>query len=89
VRQRSGRDGLLRDLGEGSFLGEIGVLAGRPRSATATTAKPSILLRVDPEALEELCRLHPRARIVLERSASERSQNPAEAPMRERAKLED
>jgi len=84
VRQRSGRDGLLRDLGEGAFLGEIGVLAERPRTATATTAKASVILRVDKRALEELCRLHPPTRAVLEEAIKDRSSNPAEGPLRER-----
>jgi CRP-like cAMP-binding protein len=84
VRQRSGRDGLLRDLGEGAFLGEIGVFSDRPRTATATTAKASVILRVDKRALEELCRLHPPTRAVLEEAIKDRSSNPAEGPLRER-----
>jgi hypothetical protein len=88
VRQRSGRDGLLLELGEGAFLGEIGVLAGLPRTATATTAAPSVLLRVDRKSLERLCRSHPPARAVLEEALQTRSTNPAESPVRERTEHE-
>ena len=72
-----------------AFLGEIGVLDERPRSATATTAKASVFLRVDKNALAELCRLHPPARAVLEETKVDRSSNPAENPLRERIRHED
>jgi CRP-like cAMP-binding protein len=88
VRQRSGRDGLLLELGEGAFLGEIGVLAGLPRTATATTAAPTLLLRVDRRSLERLCRSHPPARAVLEEALQARSTNPEESPVRDRTEHE-
>jgi hypothetical protein len=75
VRQRSGRDGLLCELGQGAFLGEIGVLAGLPRSATAVTSTRSLLLRVDRRSLEALCRRHPPARAVLEKTLEARATN--------------
>jgi CRP-like cAMP-binding protein len=89
VRQRSGRDGLLRELREGAFLGEIGALAGTPRSATATTASRCVLVRVERKALERLCRAHPKARAVLEETLADRAGNPAEGPVRERRRNED
>jgi CRP-like cAMP-binding protein len=89
VRQRSGRDGLLRELLAGAFLGEIGVISAGRRTATATIASSSLLLRVDPPALEELFRIHPPAREVLEEAAATRLRNPEEAPLRERTRTED
>jgi CRP-like cAMP-binding protein len=89
VRQGSGRDGLLRELREGAFLGEIGVLSGTPRSVTATTAARSVLLRVDLKSLERLCRAHPKARAALEETPEDRSSNPAESPLRPRSRDED
>jgi Cyclic nucleotide-binding domain len=84
VRQRSGRDGLLAELGQGAFLGEIGVLAGLPRSATAVTSTRCLLLRVDRRSLETLCRRHPPARAVLEVALEARATNQDESPIRER-----
>ena len=83
VRQQSGRDTLVRELGEGDFLGEIGVLAGLPRTATTTVATPSMLLRIDRKPLEALCRRHPHARQVLEEVLAARSTNPDEPALRE------
>ena len=83
VRQRSGRDVLVRELGEGDFLGEIGVLTGAPRTATTTAATPSVLLRIDREPLEALCRNHPHARKVLEEVLAARSNNPEERSLRD------
>ena len=83
VRQRSGRDALVRELGEGDFLGEIGALAGLPRTATTTAAAPSTLLRIDRKPLEALCRAHPHARKVLEEVLAARSTNPEELSLRD------
>ena len=83
VRQRTGRDAPVRDMSEGDFLGEIGVLAGLPRTATATAAAPSMLLRIGKKPLEALCRSHPHARKVLEDILATRSNNPEERSLRE------
>lgn len=85
VRQRSGRDAFVRELGEGAFLGEIGALAGLPRTATATAAAPSVLLRIGRKPLETLCRAHPPARKILEEALAARSTNPQEPSLREDA----
>ena len=87
VRQRSGRNALLRELGEGEFLGDIEVLAGLPRTATATAtataAAPSMLLRIGRKPLEALCRTHPHTRKVLEEALAARSTNPEELSLRD------
>ena len=85
VRQRSGKDALVRELGEGDFLGEIGVLGGLPRTATTTAAAPSMLLRIPRKSLEALCRTHPHARKVLEEIRAARSTNPDEPSLRDDA----
>jgi hypothetical protein len=82
VRQHSGGDALVRELGEGDFLGEIGVLAGVARTATATAATPTMLLRIARKPLEALCRSYPHARKVLEDVLAARSTNPEESSLR-------
>ena len=41
-------------LGPGDFLGEVALLDGGPRTATATTQEPTILLRITNEAFFQL-----------------------------------
>ena len=52
---RIDRDGRpLRTLGPGDFLGEIALVDGKPRSATATAEEPSRLLVVEHRAFHSL-----------------------------------
>ncbi len=53
-------DGVLAFSGEGSLLGEVGVLAGTPRSATAYAHTDVELARMSTAALERLCDESPR-----------------------------
>jgi CRP-like cAMP-binding protein len=76
IRNRSGQDVLLRPLAEGTFFGEISALSGRSRTATVTAAAPSVLLELDPAALETITRAHPRVREILENVYIERAGDP-------------
>lgn len=49
----------------GDVFGEISMLDGGPRTATAVTAEPSELLRLDRECLQELFSAHPHAALDL------------------------
>jgi uncharacterized membrane protein len=49
----------------GDVLGEISMLDGGPRTATAVTAEPSELLRLDRDCLQELFSAHPHAALDL------------------------
>lgn len=51
----------LASLGPGEVVGELGALVPRPRSATVTTAEPSLFLRVGADAIDELLFDHPAA----------------------------
>ncbi len=73
---RSGRVRIFveDDLGEkiilgealpGDVLGEISMLDGGPRTATAVTTEPSELLRLDRDCLQELFSTHPHAALDL------------------------
>jgi hypothetical protein len=70
---------LLATLGEGEFFGEVSVLTGRPRTATITAARPSELLRLDKERLDELVRRFPHVRTVLEEFYERRASRTVEA----------
>lgn len=65
VRNPAGRQVLVRELGEGSFFGEISILSGRPRTATVTCATHAELLELDRRALDSITAQHPRVQQVL------------------------
>jgi MFS family permease len=48
--EAEGQPAVLRQMGPGTYFGEIGVLEGIPRTATVTTLEPSHMLRIDGDA---------------------------------------
>jgi CRP-like cAMP-binding protein len=54
VREDASGDRQLAELGAGALLGEIGLLCGRPASATLRTCAPSRLFELPREAFEGL-----------------------------------
>jgi CRP-like cAMP-binding protein len=46
IRAVSGRESLLRDIGDGGFFGELAAIDGRPRSAGILTVTDSIIARM-------------------------------------------
>jgi hypothetical protein len=83
VRGPSGRHVLVREMGEGDFFGEIGVLTGGARTATVTAATRVELLELDRKALDKITTTHPRVRQVLETFWRERAGSLNEALARE------
>jgi CRP/FNR family cyclic AMP-dependent transcriptional regulator len=61
--ERGGRT--INQLGPGDFLGEIALLDGGPRTATATTASPCRLLSLRHEAFRELVDTSPEVRSAI------------------------
>lgn len=53
VRVHRGRNTLV-ELGAGATVGELAVLVPAPRTASVTALEPTLLLRVDRVALDEL-----------------------------------
>src|SRR5580704_10177189 len=49
-----GMDKILAVLGPGEFLGEMAILNGRPRSATATVVEPTRCLLIEARTLESM-----------------------------------
>jgi cAMP-dependent protein kinase regulator len=65
VRNSAGRQVRVREMGEGSFFGEISILSGKPRTATITCATSCDLLELDRDALDGIAATHPRVQEVL------------------------
>ena len=59
-----GTDALLAVCGRGELLGELSMVHGRPRSATARALTPARLLRIEPDALTQLL-TEPRVAVTL------------------------
>jgi CRP/FNR family transcriptional regulator, cyclic AMP receptor protein len=72
-RVRIDRDGRsLRMLGAGDFLGEIALVDGKPRTATATVEEPSRLLVVEHRAFHSLMEADPSIQLEILRTLAER-----------------
>jgi CRP-like cAMP-binding protein len=61
--ERGGRT--INTLGAGDFLGEIALLDGGPRTATATTASPCRLLSITHQQFQELLDTSPPVRTAV------------------------
>ena len=70
---RINRDGrTINMLGPGDFLGEIALLDGGPRTATATTEEPTTLLAIRNAAFHELLDRSPSVRTAILEAAGAR-----------------
>ena len=72
VRQADGKNKLVREMGEGSFFGEIAVLSGKPRTATVTAKTDVEALILERRILDDICKTHPSVRTTLQKFAAER-----------------
>lgn len=77
VRTPTGRNVEVRRMEEGEFFGEVSLLSGGTRSATVTAATPCELLELDRQTLDNISKIHPRVRTIVEefyvqRAGSER-----------------
>ena len=72
VRQKDGKNKMVREMGEGSFFGEISVLSGKPRTATVTAKTSVEALILERKILDDICRTHPSVRTTLQKFAAER-----------------
>ncbi len=72
VKQADGKNKQVREMGEGSFFGEIAVLSGKPRTATVTAKTPVEALILERKTLDNICKTHPSVRTTLQKFAAER-----------------
>jgi hypothetical protein len=72
VRQPDGKNKQVREMGEGSFFGEIAVLSGKPRTATVTAKTNVEALILERKTLDGICKTHPSVRTTLQKFAAER-----------------
>jgi MFS family permease len=61
---------VLREMGPGTYFGEIGVLEGIPRTATVTALEPCTLLRIDGDAFLAAITAGPMTTTLLEDARS-------------------
>lgn len=81
-RTEAGRERNLAFLRDGDFFGELSVLQGVPRTATAVAVAETELLALAPEALRRLCAEHPEfARLLEERRAQYSADTEARVPL--------
>ena len=72
VRQTDGKNKQVREMGEGSFFGEISVLSGKARTATVTAKTNVEALILERKILDDICKTHPSVRTTLQKFAAER-----------------
>jgi hypothetical protein len=72
VKQADGKNKQVREMGEGSFFGEISVLSGKPRTATVTAKTNVDALVLERKILDDICKTHPSVRTTLQKFAAER-----------------
>jgi CRP-like cAMP-binding protein len=82
VRGGHGQPFDVRLLDEGDSFGEVAVLSGWPRSATAVAATACDTLEIGRSALETLLAMRPEARRLLRRQAARRAQSAEEKAVR-------
>jgi CRP-like cAMP-binding protein len=82
VRNRSGQDVAIDELGEGAFFGEMAAISSRSRAATVTAASACTLLELDGPALRSILQSYPAVRDVLEHVFIERATDPHAASVR-------
>jgi hypothetical protein len=80
IRNREGRNVLVRRLADGDFFGEISVLTGSPRTATVVAATPCEMLELDRATLDGITEKYPRVREILQRFYEERIATTPDAP---------
>jgi len=85
VRNPEGRLRLVREMGEGSFFGEISILSGAPRTATVTAAARCDVLELDRVTLDAIAETHPGVWPVLVQFAEQRSGSREEERIRSEA----
>jgi CRP-like cAMP-binding protein len=69
-----GVEKILASLGPGEFLGEMSILSGKPRSATATCAEDCKLLVIDAKTYEAMIRGNAEIAVRLIKKLAERLQ---------------
>jgi CRP-like cAMP-binding protein len=72
VKQTDGKNKQVREMGEGSFFGEIAVLSGKPRTATVTSKTSVEALILERKTLDNIVKTHPSVRATLQKFAAER-----------------
>ena len=84
-RHSDGTDRLVREIGAGQPIGELGLLLDEPRSASATALRDSLLVELDRSAFDRLIQrepsmLLPLTKRIAQRLATIRPDSPLDVP---------
>ena len=84
-RQADGSDHLVREIGAGQPVGELGLLLDQPRSASVTALRDSLLIELDRAGFDRLIErepsvLLPLTKRIAERLATIRPDSPLDVP---------
>jgi len=75
----TGFDFLVAELGEGSSLGEMSLLTGKPRSATVRTVQPAVVFTLTRADFRNLLTQHPEISLGMARILAERLESSTKA----------
>jgi type IV pilus assembly protein PilB len=75
----TGVDFLVAELGEGSSLGEMSLLTGKPRSATVKTVQPAVVFTLTRADFRNLLTQHPEISLGMARILAERLETSTKA----------
>lgn len=82
VRTRTGKSQQVRHLSEGAFFGEIGLITGKPRTATITCTESVEVLELNSQALDTLSNSHPEVYDIIIGYVRQRLGSPEEVEAR-------
>lgn len=82
----SGEEVKLAELKERDFLGEVGYITKKPRTATILAIEDTEVLEFEEEAMDEIILRHPEVKIIMEKYKNERANKTIEAFLEEMRK---
>lgn len=82
VKNKEGKNVLVREMKEGEFFGEISLLSGKPRTATVTASAPCDLLELDRATLWDIEKRYPNVKDVVREFYERRSGSESEVQAR-------
>lgn len=82
VRDPKGHYMMVKELGEGEFIGEVSVITGKPRTATITAAAECELLELDKPTLDQIISKHPHVKEILKEFHEKRAADTVQAIIR-------
>lgn len=86
AKNLAGKEVVLTELKERDFLGEVGYITGKPRTATIIALEDTEVLEFEKEGMDEIVLRHPEVKTIMEKYHLERAQKTVEAFIEEAKK---